>query len=386
HEIDPFDLDKQYGAENAQKDAERVAKMMGIDPKKIPDGDDPKVNAAWWESVSEDERRIYLAAYPDQIGSLDGVPSDIRDRANRTVLEAKYNDLAMRAENGSLGIRDQATYNSLSKLKDRLDKGDTAPAEKRLYLLGLDPEARDGRAIIAMGNPDQAAHTAILVPGTGTDLSNMTGQIDRLDRTHDAASERARGEGVSVISWLGYDAPEVDGSVTTTGRAEDGASDLRHFTEGTRVAHGNGDSHLTVIGHSYGSTMVGTAAGEGKGLGADDIISLGSPGMNVGTAKDLQIDPQHFWAGASQQDPIVRHTSGLTLGPNPASEEFGGQPMAVNDGGHSSYWDPEQESLNNQARVIAGRPARLGRHYEAGPSDPPVNPVAPDGSNPLVIG
>lgn len=126
-------------------------------------------------------------------------------------------------------------------------------------------------------------------------------------------------------------------------------------------------SHLTVIGHSYGSTMVGTAASEGTGLGADDIISLGSPGMNVETASELKVDPGHFWAGASQQDPVVRYFSGLTLGPNPASHDFGGQSMAVNDGGHSSYWDQgrEGESLRNQARVIVGRPARLGPYYDA---------------------
>lgn len=383
-EIDPFELDKQYGAEEALKDAQRVADFMGIDPKGLPDGDSPKENAKWWNGLDEDEQRIYLAAYPEKVGWLDGLPSSVRDQANRTVLDVKLNELNMRAENGSLGYRDRFMLDSMNKLKDRLDKADVAPAEKQLLLLGIDPEKRDGRAIVAMGDPDTADHTAVLVPGTATDLSSMPGQIDRIDKMQHSASASSNGESVSVISWLGYDAPEIDGSVATPGRAEDGAADLRRFADGTRVAQGEERSHLTVVGHSYGSTTVGTAASGGNGLGADDIISLGSPGMNVKSADELQIDPQHVWVGATQTDPIVRNFGDMTLGKNPAVESFGAQSMAVNGGGHSSYWDDGGESLRNQGRVIGGANPTTGEYYHHRRDQ--VNPTAPDGTNPLVIG
>ncbi|MEK8106543.1 alpha/beta hydrolase [Micromonospora sp. M12] len=35
---------------------------------------------------------------------------------------------------------------------------------------------------------------------------------------------------------------------------------------------------MTVVGHSYGSTVLGEAASTGNGLAADDLIAVGSPG------------------------------------------------------------------------------------------------------------
>ncbi|WP_449345040.1 serine hydrolase [Streptomyces narbonensis] len=64
------------------------------------------------------------------------------------------------------------------------------------------------------------------------------------------------GEGqreVAVIAWLDYDAPELDASVATPAPAENDAETLRDFTHGLRVSHEGERSHMTVIGHSYGS-------------------------------------------------------------------------------------------------------------------------------------
>lgn len=361
-QIDPFDLDKRYGGEKAREDAERVAKFMGLDEKSIPDGKRPKENADWWVGLDDFEKRVYLAAFPDRIGALDGLPANVRDQANRTVIENQLNDYALR-EN-SLGVQEQSAYSSLQNLKNRFDQADTAPEHKRLYVLGIGTEG-DGKAIVAMGNPDKADHTAVLVPGTDTDLGNMPGQIARIDRLQEAALSQSPNENVSVISWLGYDAPEIDGSVASKGRAEEGAADLRSFTEGSRVAHEGERGHLTVIGHSYGANTVGVAASEGRGLDTDDIIALGSPGMGVDKASDLQVDPGHVWVGATQQDRIVKLFSDLTLGINPAREGFGAQPMAVNDGGHSSYWDSGGESLRNQGRIIVGHQPNPGDYHRS---------------------
>ncbi|MFD1832968.1 alpha/beta hydrolase [Streptomyces desertarenae] len=378
-QIDPFDLDKRYGGEKAREDAQRVADFMGLEEGSVPDSERPGKNAEWWNGLDDSEKRVYLAALPDRIGALDGLPATVRDQANRTVIDNHLNDYALR-EN-SLGIHERSTYASLQKLKDRLDETEASPEHKKLYVLGIGTEG-DGKAIVAMGNPDKADHTAVLVPGTDTDLGSMPGQISRIDRLQDAALAQSPNEDVAVISWLGYDAPEIDGSVASKGRAEEGAADLRGFTEGTRAAHEGGRGHLTVTGHSYGTTMVGVAASGGRGLEADDIIALGSPGMGVDKAADLQVDPDHVWVGATQQDPIVKHASNLTLGINPAREGFGAQPIAVNDGGHSSYWDSGKESLRNQGRIIVGHRPNTGEYYHGKESE--INPVGPDGT-PLLI-
>ncbi|MEV4972787.1 alpha/beta hydrolase [Streptomyces scopuliridis] len=354
HQIDPFDLDKRYGRANAEEDAVRVAEFAGISAKDIPDGKDPNQAAEWWGDLDAEKQRFYLAAFPDQIGALDGLPATTRDQANRTVLDMKLNDYALRE--GELGYHDRSNYRSLSSLKERMEKSDTGPAHKQLYLLGLSTNS-DGRAIVAMGNPDTAKYTAVQVPGTDTQLENFGGQIDRVNKLQDAAGDRTAGKGrdVSTIAWLGYNAPELNNSVMDDGRAKDGAEDLRDFTHGLRAAHEGERTHLTVLAHSYGSTTAGAADAGGQGLDADDMVVVGSPGLTVDRADQLHIDPKHLWVGAADNDHVSNVTSDLTLGADPKETEFGAQRMYVDTSGHSGYWDEDSKSLENQGRIIAGK-------------------------------
>ncbi|MGW0901067.1 alpha/beta hydrolase [Streptomyces goshikiensis] len=182
--------------------------------------------------------------------------------------------------------------------------------------------------------------------------------IDKLQNA--AANSTAPGEGVSVISWMDDDAPEIDGSVTTQGRARAGADDLRDFTHGLRAAHEGERGHLTVIGHSYGSSMTGAADAGGAGLDADDVVVVGSPGLTVERADQLHVDPGHLWVGASKDDFVSNWTSGLSLSADPKDPAFGAQRMYVDTAGHSGYWDDGSQSLDNQGRVIAGLKPRPG--------------------------
>jgi Alpha/beta hydrolase len=77
----------------------------------------------------------------------------------------------------------------------------TAHQGRRLYLLSIDQQG-DGKAIVAVGSPDTARHTAVLVPGVGTDLDHMGGQIDRATRISAAADTLHQGD-VAVVTWLG---------------------------------------------------------------------------------------------------------------------------------------------------------------------------------------
>lgn len=383
------------------------------DIKTPPKDGTPKENAEWWKGLSAEERDAYVTLNPASVGALDGLPAEVRDEANRTVLaetRGKYEleragippepKRYMGNPNGSYPALvetagwkrwdekygDRVAYldkslKAMRRIEDPFD-GKAVPEHKQLYLLGLDAEG-DGRAIVALGNPDTADHTAVQVPGTDTDVAGLDGQIDRISKLQDAAMDQAPGANISTISWLGYDTPEVDLSVATQGRAEDAAPGLRSFTEGLRQTHEGSPTHLTVMGHSYGTTAIGAAASEGPGLGADDIIAVGSPGMTVDHAKDLQMDPRHVWIGSTQQDPIVKHAAGLTLGENPAMTAFGGQPMQVNDGGHSSYWDDDKPSLRDQGRIIVDLPPALGPYYERGSAHKQVD-IGPDGHTPII--
>ncbi|WP_016909151.1 alpha/beta hydrolase [Streptomyces xiaopingdaonensis] len=364
----------------------------------------PHENAAWWNSLTPQQKSDYASLHPTTIGTMNGLPAAVRDEANRTALAQKRaaHSLALREHLGNEPRPNRGTgmtqhrnpdwldweqrkkqlqqeLTSLDTLDSELTTRSNASPAKRPYLLAFTPKG-DGQAIVALGNPDRANHTAVHVPGTGADLANFPGQLERVTRLHDAATAEARnGETVSTLVWLGYDAPEVNASVATQGRAREAVADLQDFSAGMKAANEMGSHHLTVIGHSYGSTAVGAAAGQGDGLDADDIVALGSPGMAVGGVEELQTDPEHVWVGASPEDPVIRAASGLTLGPNPAKEGFGAQPVDVGDGGHSSYWDDGGSGLRNQGRIIAGREVK-GREYY---TEKQVRPGA-DGHAPII--
>ncbi|MDI3408401.1 alpha/beta hydrolase [Streptomyces cavernicola] len=372
-------------AAESAADAKSAMKALGIQDPQIPK-DDPKAASEWWKALSPEERQEYAALYPKQIGATDGLPATVRDDANRTALAQELNllqegNLKEAYPGESPESHNQRLANAL-KMNEQLNERDSARSGKELYLLGYDSKG-DGRAIVAMGNPDTAAHTGVLVPGTNTDVaSEVDGQITRIDKLHSAADKHADGEDVAMITWLGYDAPKamgdggVDG-VATRERAYEAGPDLRQFTEGMRASHEGTPSHTTVIGHSYGSTVVGAAASEGKGLGVDDVVVVGSPGMAVKHASELQMDQEHVWAGGAEDDKVIKWAGG-SLGRDPLRENFGGNNFEVDTSGHSGYWDKEGEansdSLENQGKIIANRPPTEAPKKEPDSGDVPPRP------------
>lgn len=336
---------------------------------------------AWWASLTPDQRRYLIAGYPDRIGNLDGIPVLDRDRANRIVLNRELRDftaqreaIAARLAALESSVDDPPTpaqYGQVAAVRAELDEVDgrlkgmraildrlTSPRQPSAYLVGFDARVDDGRAIVALGDPDTADHTGVLVPGVGTELDDIGGQISRATRLHDTATELGGPTvgGVAVIAWLGYDTPGIDGGAVAENMAETGGDNLDRFVNGLRATHEGDAAHLTVVGHSYGSAVIGEAAGDGDGLAVDDIVVAGSPGMDVTDVTELQIDPGHVWVGAAVVDPIVYGLGSLPgiHGPEPTLPQFGANTYGVDTSGHSGYWDAGSESLYNQARVIAG--------------------------------
>lgn len=85
--------------------------------------------------------------------------------------------------------------------------------------------------------------------------------------------------------------------------------------------------------------------------------------MTVDHAKDLNIDPDHVWAGGATNDIVSNHTSGLTLGEDPMEKEFGGKVFEVDTQDHDGYWKRGSRSLNNQGRIIAGMDPSEGDYH-----------------------
>jgi hypothetical protein len=360
----------------ASQAAHEAAELLGLTGDSIPKaGSDPADVATWWAGHTTAQRDLLLAAYPDRIGGLDGLPTLDRDRANRLWLRDQIGEGA--------GTHQQRLVSLLAKL----EASDYAPPERRLYLLGLATEG-DGKAIVAVGNPDAARHTAVIVPGVSTNLAGMAGEIDRAAAVQAAADQLTLGPDgdVAVVAWLGYHPPQMDASLVLAAgsdRAESAAAPLDAFVDGLRAAHGPGADHITAIGHSYGSVVVGNAASGDHHLAVDDIVTAGSPGMDVHRAAELNVGPRHVWAGAATDDPVASPESylsdrwaplGWPLGPAevagdiwalshdipPQAEAFGGNVYQVDTRGHGGYWDLDPQglptqSLLNQASVVVGQ-------------------------------
>lgn len=201
---------------------------------------------AWWRELSDDDRRIYLTGDPERIGALDGLPAADRDRANQLVLRNFIGDNVNHSE------QDNPQHATALMLLNKLEGAESNPQHKRLYLLSVDPGG-DGKAAVSIGNPDAAAHTAVLVPGVGTELDDIGGLIRRADRLQEAAFELERDKSdIAVVAWLGYDTPSLDTDIPSAvfgGKSEAGAKALDGFVNGLRAAHDGTASHVTAIGH-----------------------------------------------------------------------------------------------------------------------------------------
>lgn len=379
-----------------------VRKAVGtyLDKDGIPHGKSPADNRKWWDGLTQEQREEYQTLYPAEIGALDGLPSVVRDSANRLVFDEVHAQVrhalaALGPEPpktvvtaaGAIRNPEWTAWDALGggRLKDQLKGMDAVQARfdqtgidglPQAYLLGFDLKG-NGHVILANGNPDTADNTAVYVPGTTSRLAGAHGDIRRMQDVWDASNQLSPSKNTATITWIGYDAPQsIVPEAMEEHWAYEGAPKLNSFLEGLQTAQGGPDaSHTTIIGHSYGSTTVGAASKAPGQLAADDVVVAGSPGMLVGDASQLDVAKDHVWSEAAHDDLVplggkAAHLGGYKWGVQtwhglpydagyiqtvPSDEAFGAHRMAVDTGGHSGYWDKDSFSLQNQAAVVTGR-------------------------------
>lgn len=359
----------EQGVGTLAQAADVGASQSGLSIIGPPEGGTPSDVKAWWNSLSDTAQFALLQANPGFIGNLDGIPAEDRDAANRAVLAQEITRLQSdTSEEGKHKLQ------GLQAIDNRLNH--PQPGQPQAFLLGLNT-ADDGKAIVSIGNPDKADNVATYVPGTGSDLGKISADMDRSDRMARSAAE-AGSPSTAVIAWLGYDAPDELSNAASGDYADGGKNALAGFQDGLRATHEGDPSHSTVLGHSYGTTLVGYAARDG-GLNADDLALVASPGVGVDNVSELHLDGvdsaqigQHVHATVAENDIIKLaniEVDGIDLmhGPDPAAKEFGGHVFAsdpgtegplggVSDTAHSEYWNSRSKSLDNIGRIIAGKP------------------------------
>ncbi|NTX11972.1 hypothetical protein HUA76_14320 [Myxococcus sp. CA056] len=375
----------------AEKLTGETSKAPGTPVPEAPS--DPKARAGWWKGLSPAQRNQAIASDPKKIGSLDGLPAVARDAANRTQLRNELTQLNTEGEKAkadflkSPSLRpldrtlatNQPVENFLSEQKrnqlknaraveGQLNRLTSEKVPSQLLVYDSSFVKGEGRAAIVAGNLDTARHVALSVPGLSSDvrddIDNLTTDALRLRR---AAADKK--DDVASIAWMGYDAP-TPSNVAVDNAAHNGARLLASDVAGIQASRSDNPPHLTVIGHSYGSTTASIAADK-HGLQADDLVLIGSPG--AGTAKTVKdYDPKlsngHVWSGSASTDRVTwangSNIPGDPLGQDPTEDKFGAQRFIAEAGNpdsifnplrdHSQYYDPGTQSLNNLVDIVTG--------------------------------
>lgn len=367
----------------------------------------PAAVAAQWGLIDPALQAAYIKRNPDLVGNTNGIPTVDRDAANRLVLAAMSSELARKvaalgpkpapvlinpprppgpgrpdgpgeefdrdhpAMDDSAPEKWQHDHDSwldefvgLQRIQSRIDDGATPPA----FLMGL-ARTGTGQAIIASGDPDTAVHVATFVPGTGSHIGNVAGDIQRSDRMYVSARRASAAETqISVITWVGYAAPQAIPDATQASYADAARAPLASFLVGLRASHLGPRAHNTVVGHSYGATLISLAAAK-EPLDADDLVFVGSPGADVPTSADLGLVgvartdmPNHVYATATSADPVA-DTPGFIWADDPTNNNFRARVfysaahrgfLGYRPSDHSAYWTPGSPSLTAFGQIIAG--------------------------------
>ncbi|MFJ7246601.1 alpha/beta hydrolase [Kitasatospora sp. NPDC098652] len=312
----------------------------------------PAQVAAFFAGLTPAQQQALAARHPLVVGNLDGAPVPLRYRANTLALTAERDRELARAADPALTPQDQqAARTRAERYRTLLDGG--------RQVLAFDPR---GRGLVAevFGDLTTAPRTAVIVPGSDIDLLTF----DRATEPYGTPAGMARAlyratDGhTAVIAWAGYTTPVGVGlDAATEDLARAGADRLDRFLDGL-AAGTSPQAPPTVFCHSYGSVVCGLA--RPTPARASALVVLGSPGMGVDSAADL--DPGvPLWATARNGSdwigkvPNVRFL-GLGHGADPTDPGFGARPLpSTGSHGHTGYFAPGTASLTAYAAIAQGR-------------------------------
>ena len=285
-------------------------------PTLPPADSSPQENASWWNSLSEEDKQWMIHEHPDVIGNLEGVDYTSRNEANRIMLprlkeqaeadlqkfyddNGPYIEPALRSERDRLKNR----ITALEQIEETLNRENTENPPVPRYLMQLDASGPNILAAVSQNNPDEAHHIGVIVPGMTTSVAGSLGEYDGHATTMRKSAEKAAGpnDKVAMVEFFGYDAPPGAVEASNTIMANNGAPKLASFLNGIDAVreHGAGDAHITVAGHSYGSTTAGIAATLVNDGVIDDLVQFGSPGSGVQDVSEFHVPEGHTYVSAA---------------------------------------------------------------------------------------
>ena len=377
----------------------------------------PEERARYWSQQSEAQKQHLCDKYPDLIGNADGVEGWARDRANRNrlpnlkkeaednvsmyteLLKSPWIDSNTRAYYLSELDKAEKAVKAYDAVQEQLDKGISLEDYQHgkegdpVSLLTLQNDGGRVKAAMGQGDVDHAKNVATFVPGIGTTVEGSMGDYMRQTknlRSAAMAQGNLSARDVATVAWLGYDAPgkadwkqpqNIPGIISPF-LAQSGSDRLAGFMNGMQASrdYGAGDAHMTLVGHSYGSSTSGMAATKVKYGVIDDLVLCGSPGMGTYDAKNYHVDQNHLWVSGVPKGDSVQGMGAIrggivgSLGKNPMDSDSGfthlsddatgspkynkdapaSKPFNFNFDNHSIYLEDGTETLQDIGRVAAG--------------------------------
>lgn len=357
----------------------------------------------WWQSLTPEQQDQMVAEHNPALGNLNGIPVEARSRVNAAVLNDDLHRVEDKATNygvtagdvtknpGRYGLTAQAItrYTNARRTREGLTNSATAVDARGnhpdVFLLKYDPEAfrGEGAAAVAIGNPDNAANTAVLVPGLGSNMRDGTLADRGAVRVYGEAACADPKTPTAAIMWMGYNAPNAwcDPGLWAPNMARTGGQALAADVNALTVTHAGAPAHVTVIGNSYGSTTVSDAAAA-YGMRSDDVVLVGSPGTDLAhSAGDFHLpEGGNLYVGAASADPVTWAPARVTgpglvgftlggLGADPSVDGYGSTRFRAEVAGasinptydHLHYFDDGSESLFSIADVVSGHGEALQR-------------------------
>lgn len=325
----------------------------------VPSDAEPPLVAAWWAGLSLDAQLRLVQERPELIGGLDGIPAWARDAANRVLLDTALVELSAQAAAQQptpvfTPMNEQLHF--VLSVQAALARAEADGRPAQLYLLDIDNEL----AAISIGDLDTADSVAVLVPGTGVDVTvDMTAQVQRATVVWAATESLQGAEDVAVLAWIGYDTPNRVQAVSASS-ASAGGPLLASAVAGLAARPGQ-PPRTTVVAHSYGTVTTALAAQQPGEFEATSVVLLGSPGT-YGTAADFDLPEDNVFVGEAGDDWIA---DTWAHGVDPSWEWYYGgtcidadMPL-IEDSDHYHYFDPDSEALHNIALIMAGRYAAV---------------------------
>jgi hypothetical protein len=327
----------------------------------------------WWKGLDADARSTVNRVAPQLVGNLDGIPSAIRNEANKVWLKQSITALKTTVASSpgrAVAAEAQRQIHMLNEVGLAIGTAKSVPQRS---LLSLDAEGQ-GRAAVVLGDLTTADYVTYLIPGM---FFTVEGQIN--DWTDDAAriydeqvswlnligetDPSEAGKSVAVVSWMGYETPNLTniGSLDLAFAGRDAIADV---VRGLQSEREGDEPFISVIAHSYGSTAAMMALSE-YSFEIDALVVIGSPGSAVQSVDDLNVRNGNVFVGEAAWDPVP---NSAFFGNDPGAPEFGAHHLGVGGGvdlitnevlsasvGHNGYFGAGSESVRNLALIGIGK-------------------------------